>query len=166
MTIVNDNLAEISDGMLIVNNGVGLMVAWIPSGLVVDQKLDATLLGGGLHGAGMFHVHGQRFFHHDGDAVSSTHLDHTLVIKSTGKGGHGLDIGLLQQIFQGGVEKVGIEVVALGVTGNQLLIGFDNADQLNVAPITSLRDETAGVVMDKTDDGNTHRGLISLDGEG
>ena len=103
----------------------------------------------------MFHVYGQRFFHHDMDAARGARLDHAAVVKGAGEGGDGFDIGLGEQGLEAGIEEIGVELKAAGVAGDEFLVGLHDADELRVLAVAGSGDESAGVIVGEADDGET-----------
>src|SRR5260370_16996160 len=92
MPVHGDHLYDVAGGMLLLEELPHLAVASVPGGFVVDDDVDVPTIGGGADGAGMFHAHRERLFHHHVDVTFRAGLDHHTMVVRAGKPGDGFGL--------------------------------------------------------------------------
>ena len=159
---VENNFADIADLMFFMHDLVRGLVAGVPTRLVVHDYLDAAGLGGFFNRAGLFHIRGQRLFHHHIHVMGGTGFHHGLVIVHRGEGGDGLDVGVGEEGLERGIKEIGIQVEFLGVAGDEVRVGLHDAGELEIILFLQARNETQGVIVHQTDnsDGDGRFGSI------
>jgi len=94
---VHDDFAEVAKDSFAMDQIVSRLVSRIPGGFIVHDELDAAFLNGCFHGPGMFHVHRERFFHHDVEAEFGALFHNTPMLEGARENRNRLNVGVSQQ---------------------------------------------------------------------
>ena len=145
---------------------VGGVIAAIPGGLVVDQRVNLSVVRGFLDGERVVETDGERFLHEDMDAVAGADLNDSTVIIGIGVDEHGLRVRFQQHLFQVGEENSVVEAVAGRGRREQARVGFGDADDFNLGAVQRLAEESVDVAVNQANDADAQRRMRGRGREG
>jgi hypothetical protein len=99
VAVVHHDFAN-STQSIFLHQVVGGTVAGIPRGLVIHEHVDFGFAGDVLNRERVFEADGQRFFHHDVNAVAGADFHHAAVVVGVGINQHCLRMRLDEHLFQ------------------------------------------------------------------
>ena len=159
MAIMNDDLANLAEPVL-PEQLVDSAIAGIPRRLVVHQDLNVVLARSAADGQSIVHRKREGLFDHDVEVMGGGRFDDAAVLSDGGVHEQRLRLLVREEVVEGRVEELRVEVELFLVFAAQRRVGVHDAHQLCVLLLRKLLQESDDVPMLEADDGDAN-GLFS-----